>query len=196
MQDTVTINVKGHVLIKDKSTGEVLRDVYNAVHFGNLASVIAQALAANDFSHIRFMAFGSGGTSINPSGQVLYKSPNTGLIQDPTADLYNRTYEKNVSVATTANNVVAIPGTSNFADIVVTATLDFGEPAGQLVIDNSTNTEGVDDEYVFDEIALFSSGGAMTDAETRMLTHVIFHPVQKALNRVIEVVYTLRVQMS
>ena len=194
--ETTSMNVEGHVLIKDKNTGEVLRDVYNAVHFGNLASVIAQALAGNDFSHIKFMAFGSGGTSIDPSGQVLYKSPNTGLIQDPTANLYSRTFSKDVSVSTTENQVIAVPGTVNFADIVVTATLDFGEPAGQLPVDNSTNTEGVDDTYVFDEIGLFSSGGAITDSEARMLTHVVFHPVQKALNRVIEVVYTLRIQMS
>jgi hypothetical protein len=29
-----------------------------------------------------------------------------------------------------------------------------------------------------------------------MLTHVIFHPVQKSANRIIEVIYTVRVQLS
>ena len=29
-----------------------------------------------------------------------------------------------------------------------------------------------------------------------MLTHVIFHPVQKSKNRVIEVIYTIRIQLS
>ena len=29
-----------------------------------------------------------------------------------------------------------------------------------------------------------------------MLTNVIFHPVQKSLNRIIEIVYTVRIQMQ
>jgi len=28
------------------------------------------------------------------------------------------------------------------------------------------------------------------------LTHVVFHPVQKAQNRIIEIIYTVRVQLS
>jgi hypothetical protein len=46
--------------------------------------------------------------------------------------------------------------------------------------------------------------GTKTDAATildfnskcYMLTHVIFHPIQKSLNRIIEVVYTIRIQMQ
>jgi hypothetical protein len=29
-----------------------------------------------------------------------------------------------------------------------------------------------------------------------MLTHVIFHPVQKSANRSLEIIYTLRIQMG
>jgi hypothetical protein len=45
--------------------------------------------------------------------------------------------------------------------------------------------------FVFDELGLksFSSSGT-----GKLLTHVIFHPVQKSLNRLIQIDYTIRVQ--
>ena len=43
--------------------------------------------------------------------------------------------------------------------------------------------------YVFDELALYTANGDL-------LTHVIFHPVQKSANRKIQVVYTLRMRTS
>jgi hypothetical protein len=43
--------------------------------------------------------------------------------------------------------------------------------------------------YVFDELALYT-------ANSTMLTHVIFHPVQKSANRKIQVIYTLRIRTS
>ena len=44
---------------------------------------------------------------------------------------------------------------------------------------------------MFDELGLkaYSSSGT-----GRLLTHVIFHPVQKSLNRLIQIDYTVRVQ--
>mgnify|MGYP000937282666 CR=1 FL=1 len=44
--------------------------------------------------------------------------------------------------------------------------------------------------YVFDEIGLFSWEG--TAGAGNLLTHVIFHPVQKSLNRLIQIDYTIR----
>ena len=68
--------------------------------------------------------------------------------------------------------------------------LDYGEPTGQQAFDNSTNLDG---QFVFDELGLraFSTEGAN---KGRLLTHVIFHPVQKSLNRLIQIDYTVRIQ--
>jgi len=62
--------------------------------------------------------------------------------------------------------------------------LDYAEPSDQQAFDNSTTMQGT---YVFDELGLISSSG-------KLLTHVIFHPVQKALNRLIQIDYTVRIQ--
>ena len=82
-----------------------------------------------------------------------------------------------------------ITGTA-YSDILVSCLLDFGEPSGQQAFDNSTNVDG---QYVFDELGLRSyspSGPGLG----MLLTHVIFHPVQKSLNRLLQIDYTVRIQ--
>ena len=81
-------------------------------------------------------------------------------------------------------------------------------------VGTSANTSGVStaNELVFNEIGLFSGpndlfvGGftqTTTDVNTfvtqgskLMLTHVVFHPIQKSANRSLEIIYTLRIQMG
>ena len=70
----------------------------------------------------------------------------------------------------------------------ITCLLDYGEPSGQDAFDNSTNADGT---YIFDELGLKSYS---TTGNSRLLTHVIFHPVQKSLNRLIQIDYTVRIQ--
>jgi hypothetical protein len=67
--------------------------------------------------------------------------------------------------------------------------LDYGEPSGQQAFDNATDYNG---EFVFDELGLKCWNGSAADL--RLITHVIFHPVQKSLNRQIQIDYTLRIQ--
>jgi hypothetical protein len=80
-----------------------------------------------------------------------------------------------------------------YTDILVQCLLDYGEPAGQNAFDNSTQT---DSSYIFDELGLLANYGTNNDGNviTRLLTHVIFHPVQKSLNRQIQIDYTVRIQ--
>jgi hypothetical protein len=68
--------------------------------------------------------------------------------------------------------------------------LDFGEPSDQLAFDNATNSQN---SYVFDELGL-KSFSAEGPNQGMLLTHVIFHPVQKSLNRLIQIDYTVRIQ--
>ncbi len=77
---------------------------------------------------------------------------------------------------------------TNYTDVVVSALLDYGEPDGQDAFDTAADTE---QQFVFDELGLrgYSSTGT-----GRLITHVIFHPVQKSLNRLIQIDYTVRVQ--
>ena len=90
-----------------------------------------------------------------------------------------------------ANNKMTVLHTAGkvYTDILVTCLLDYGEPAGQQAFDNSTNFNG---EYVFDELGLKTWNGSADNL--RLITHVIFHPVQKSLNRQIQIDYTIRIQ--
>ena len=77
---------------------------------------------------------------------------------------------------------------ATYSDILITCTLDYGEPAGQEAFDNTTN---MDSEFVFDELGLRSYDPSGLG---KLLTHVVFHPVQKSLNRLLQIDYTIRVQ--
>jgi hypothetical protein len=69
--------------------------------------------------------------------------------------------------------------------------LDFGEPSGQQAFDTSSDTKG---KFVFDEIGLRAYSEDGIEGNGMLLTHVIFHPVQKSLNRLIQIDYTVRIQ--
>jgi hypothetical protein len=185
--------IEGFVKIFNPNTGEVLVDKKNAIHYENISIAMAQTLSDRDVGWIYLMAFGNGGSSVDPTGVITYLPPNT---TGQNADLYNETYSKVVddnSAANTdpANNKMTVLHTTGkaYTDILVQCLLDYGEPAGQQAFDNSTNFNG---EFVFDELGLKTWNGSATDL--RLITHVIFHPVQKSLNRQIQIDYTLRIQ--
>jgi hypothetical protein len=185
--------IEGFIKIFDPVTKEVIVDKKNAIHYENISIAMAQTLSNRDLGWIYLMAFGNGGSSVDPTGVITYLPPNT---TGQNADLYNETYTKVVddnSAADTdpANNNMTVLHTTGkvYTDILVSCLLDYGEPAGQQAFDNSTNFNG---EFVFDELGLKCWNGSATDL--RLITHVIFHPVQKSLNRQIQIDYTLRIQ--
>ena len=190
------VQIQGFVRIFDPNSGETFVDKKNAIHYENMSISLAETLShrtsAQGGGWIYEMAFGNGGSSVDPTGVITYLPPNT---TGADADLYNETYAKVVddnSAADTdpVNNKMTVLHTSGkvYTDSLVSCLLDYGEPPGQQAFDNSTNFNG---EFVFDELGLKAWTGTVAD---RLLTHVIFHPVQKSLNRQIQIDYTVRIQ--
>ena len=186
------VMLQGHIKITDPKSGEVLIDKRNAIHYENMSISLAESLSNQGQGMVYQMAFGNGGTNVDPTGIITYLSPNsTGT----NASLYNQTYAKVIdnnnvnNVDPTRNKLETrhVSGT-NYTDIVATCLLDYGEPSGQDALDNATANDSL---YVFDELGLVSYA---TSGTGRLLTHVIFHPVQKSLNRLIQIDYTVRVQ--
>jgi hypothetical protein len=187
------VYVEGHIRIFDPETHEEYVNKRNAIHFENISEALALSLANKTTGFIHEMHFGNGGTSVDPTGVITYlPANNTGQ----NSDLYNKTYYKVVDDTSTLNtdpsrNKIEVRHTPGnlYTDILVTCLLDYGEPAGQAAFDNTGNLDG---DYVFDELGLRSWTGAV--GEGKLLTHVVFHPVQKSLNRLIQIDYTVRIQ--
>ena len=192
MQDNNNFLVQGHIKIFDPETQEIIVNKRNAIHYENMSIAMAESLGNEGQGYISTMALGNGGTSIDPTGIITYLTPNsTGT----NASLYNETFTKivddrNVNNTDPARNKIEIRHLSGttYTDIVVSCLLDYGEPNGQQAFDTAS---GNDNAFVFDELGLRSYSASGTG---RLLTHVIFHPVQKSLNRLIQIDYTVRVQ--
>ena len=194
---TMSYKVEGFLKIYDPNDGEVFVEKKNAINYENMSEAIADTLSSRGFGEIYQMAFGNGAASVDATGVITYLPPNT---TGQNAALYNQTYAKIVddtsvfNLDPTRNKMTVFHTTGTlYSDILVQCLLDYGEPAGQAAFDNSTATDGA---YIFDELGLLANYGADVDGNTitRLLTHVVFHPVQKALNRQIQIDYTVRIQ--
>jgi len=192
------IHVQGHIKIFDPESGHVYIDKRNAIHYENISEAIAYTLANKGQNYIYEMHFGNGGTSVDPTGIINYLPPN---VNTSNSNLYNPTFAKIVDNTSALNadptrnkmEIRHVPGRV-YTDIVISCLLDYGEPVGQSAFDNSTNLE---DTYTFDELGLKARSTDGTSGLTttgKLLTHVIFHPVQKSLNRLIQIDYTVRIQ--
>jgi len=198
MISMTSLNIKGFVKIYDPISKEVFVEKTNAIHYENFSVALAQAVSdQTNVGWITEMHFGNGGTTVDPTGVITYLPTNTNV---QNADLYNPTYYKIVDGNNAANSdplhnnmiVNHTPG-NVYTDILVTCLLDYGEPSGQSAFDNSQTLSG---DYVFDELGLFGyvQGASGLGVGLPLLTHVIFSPVQKSLNRLIQIDYTVRIQ--
>jgi len=195
--DQQILKMEGFLTIRDYTTGEILQEAKNAINYENMSEAIADTLSSRGYGEIYQMAFGNGGASVDNTGVITYLPPNT---TGQNAALYNQTYAKIVddtsvfNLDPTRNKMTVFHTTGRvYTDILVQCLLDYGEPSGQAAFDNSTQT---DSNYIFDELGLLANYGTDSNGNiiTRLLTHVIFHPVQKSLNRQIQIDYTVRIQ--
>lgn len=194
MQDDLKNFIKGHVLITDKETGDVLINKWNAINYENFSISLARTVANRPDSFIQEMVFGNGAATVSGTGTITYLPPN---VVGTSAQLYNQTYYKvvnDISPFNTdpQNNYITtshVSGTT-YSDVIVTCDLGVGEPANQDAFDTATSLTG---PYVFNELGL-KAYDPRGPGLGRLLTHVIFSPVQKSLNRQLRIVYTIRIQ--
>jgi hypothetical protein len=190
--ETGGFHFEGHIKIWYPETGEIAVDKRNAIHYENMSVAMVQSLSNQGQGTVYQMVFGTGGTIVDPTGLITYLTPNTVGIN---TSLYNQTYTKVVDQNAAANadpvrnkmEVRHISG-ATYSDILISCLLDYGEPIDQEAFDNSADLSG---NFVFDELGLKSYNPS---GEGKLLTHVIFHPVQKSLNRLLQIDYTIRVQ--
>lgn len=191
-KDLTGIHIEGHIKIYDPLSDMVFVNKRNAIHYENMSVALAESIADAGQGFINSMAFGNGGTNVDPTGIITYLTPNSTGIN---ARLYNQTYTKVVNdrsssnLDPTRNRIETRHATGrNYTDVFITCLLDYGEPNGQEAFDNASYA---DSSYVFDELGLESYS---PNGQGKLLTHVIFHPVQKSLNRLIQIDYTVRIQ--
>jgi hypothetical protein len=197
MSNIIGLDVTGSLKIYDPKNGQVFVDKKNAIHYENMSYAMALTLSNRGTGTIYQMAFGNGGASVDATGIITYLPPNAS---GQNAALYNQTYAKIVDDTLISNfsplsNKMIVNHTTGkiYTDVLIQCLLDYEEPSGQAAFDNGTNTNS---DYVFDEIGLLANNGIDADGNvtTKLLTHVIFHPIQKSLNRQIQIDYTIRIQ--
>ena len=199
METNIGVSVKGHITITDVTDKEnpvVLVDKDNAINYESMSLAMANSLSDRGVGMIYQMAFGNGAASIDSTGLITYLPPN---VTGQNAALYNQTYAKIVDDTLISNpdpsrNKMTVNHVAGklYSDILVTCLLDYGEPSGQFAFDNATDTES---DFTFDELGLMANYGTdgTGNVVTKLLTHVVFHPVQKSLNRQIQIDYTIRI---
>lgn len=195
-KDNLGFKLVGHLKINDITDPDNITEVLNkknAIHDGNMVYCIAKQMIGQDSANthaIGWIAFGDGGSEISDTGSVTYRPTNVSNNRNELADLYQRVYQKKIEDE--GFNMIVNPTVhpTAIADININVILQQGEPSGILPMDNTVEFT---DKFVFDELGLFSNSTDINDSY--MLTHIVFHPIQKSLNRVFEIDYTIRFEI-
>ena len=189
MQTTANVKIQGFVKIKDLATGKVLRDVENAVNPETMSMVIASMLQGNAGQYVYELHLGNGGLVLDEAGNITYKNVEENLSSGTIAELYNPLYYKVIDSNDDVNNTLPTRNyvTINhldglpYTDLIITCTLEGEDPV---------STGG---ELIFNELGLKSRGSSGLNSGY-LLSQVVFEPVVKNVNRVIQIEYTLRIR--
>ena len=191
--ETPINHITGHVLIKDTQSQKILVDQYNSINFENFSICLAAGAAYQPEGYIYEMVFGNGAALITGTGTITYLPPN---VIGMDAQLYNQTYSQVVNNLSPTNpdvnnNFIRINHKAGnfYTDIIVTCLLPTGIPQGEDAFDTATDMTNA---YIFNELGLKTKSSSVNGG--LLITHLVHNPVQKSLNREIEVVYTIRIQ--
>jgi len=203
MIDSIKINIDGHVKIWDPNTQEIFVNKRNAINPETMPLIMATMLQGNNDSHIYEMHLGNAGLIIDETGNITYNDVTDNLATGTEAGLYNATYFKVVDASDTTNNFdptnnnVVVTHTSglNYTDLVITCTLDENEPNSSSENILITSPAELNGDYIFNELGLKSKGPTGKNTGY-LLSHIVFDPVQKSANRVIQIIYTLRIRVN
>jgi hypothetical protein len=218
LSEELTIRLEGHVLIREyvdevglaedrkmecetsfdteqlrdmymrNGQGQVLLDQRNAIHNEHASIILARGLANRDDGSVYSMHFGSGGATIDPLGDIIFATPNTVGASDLNVPTYFEVVDDTLGAPSGNQMAVRHVNGTLFSDVEIRCVIDKDEPFGQQAFDNVGFNINDASLFIFDEIGLKSQDGLL-------LTHITFSPIQKSANRIIEVVYTLRVRI-
>ena len=76
-KDLSGIHIEGHIKIYDPKTQEVFINKRNAIHYENMSVALAESIANAGQGFIYEIAFGNGGTTVDPTGIITYLTPNS-----------------------------------------------------------------------------------------------------------------------
>lgn len=196
-KEDVAIKAIGHVKIVAgdnldqirSGNGKVVLDKMNAIHPENFSIMIARGISNRDFGTLYTMHFGSGGATIDPLGVISYAEPNTVGVSDLNDPVFFEVIDDTAN-APPGNqmSVRHVTGTL-FTDIEIRCVLDKNQPFGQPISSGTGIINMNSNPFVFDEIGLKTE-------DNLMVTHVTFSPLEKASDRVFEVVYSIRIRVS
>lgn len=203
MIDSTNINIDGHVKIWDPETKEIFVSKHNAINPETMTLIIATMLQGNNDSYVYEMHLGNGGLIIDETGNITYNDVTDNLSTGIEAGLYNATYFKVVDTNDSTNNTdivnnkVVVSHTSglNYTDLIITCTLEENEPESNDENSLVTSPAEYNGDYIFNELGLKSRGNNGKNTGY-LLSHIVFDPVQKSANRVIQIIYTLRIRVN
>lgn len=198
LRDPFVVKIQGHVKIHEYETVEdfeqrqnsnILLNKRNAVHRENASILIARGITHRPNGSIFYMYFGNGGATIDPLGNVVLNPPNvTGA-----ADLYNPTFFEAVddSQGAPEGNMMSVRhiNGSLYSDADIRCVIGKNEPFTQQPSDTVGPIDLNTEPFSFNEIGLKT-------ADNLLITHITFTPILKDAQRIIEIVYTLRISVD